>query len=177
MMFGAAMSANTLDDLDLVNQMALKMDCPPLFKLSEWADVRLSRGENGSFLFINNYQDDPIETTIDIEKGSLLGGYPVQIPARRGLILPIDWKLNQEVMIHYVTSEIVEMTDEGSQITLKTEQAEFFAEMSLSGCHCDNAIPMHAAGRTERVKLHGQDGLIILKRTEAYETGTGKRKS
>jgi beta-galactosidase len=54
MVFGAALAANTLDDLDILHQMANRMGCSPLFTVSEWADVRLSDGVNGSFLFVNN---------------------------------------------------------------------------------------------------------------------------
>ena len=164
MMFGAAMTANTLADLDVVHQMAIKMDCLPLFKLSNWADVRLSRGENGSFLFINNYQDDPVETTIEYENGIMLGGNPVYIPARQGLILPIDWQFRKDVLIHYVTSEIGEITDDGSVIMLKTEQDEFFAEITLSGYTSDSSISIKETPDTQRVRLHGKEGMIVLRK-------------
>jgi beta-galactosidase len=162
MLFGAALAANTLDDLDVVDQMALKMDCPSLFTLGNWADVRLSHADNGSFLFINNYQDDPLETTIEIDNENVLGGHSVHIPARRGLILPIDWQLNNEVMIHYVTSEIVEITNDGAMILLKTAQEEFFAEITLSNYRCDDSITLEKSADTERVRVHGKQGVIVL---------------
>ena len=164
MMFGAAFAANTLDDLDIVHQMALKMDCPPLFTLSDWADVRLSRADNGSFLFINNYQDDPVETTIEYGKETLFGGNPVIIPARKGLILPLDWKFSKDVLIYYVTSEIVEIADNGSMITLKTEQKEFFIEATLRGYRCDHSKTVKRSFGTRRIQLHGKDGVIVLRK-------------
>jgi len=160
MMFGAAMAANTLDDLDIVHQMATKMDCPPLFRLGDWADVRLSRGQKGSFLFINNYQDDPVEVTIECENRTMFGGNAVCLPARRGLILPLDWRPKEGVTIHYLTSEIVEIADDGSGVTLKTAQDEFFAELSLSGYRCDSLEP----AATQRIRLHGKEGVIRLTR-------------
>ncbi|MBI3242553.1 MAG: beta-galactosidase [Chloroflexi bacterium] len=164
MMFGAAMAANTLDDLDIVHQMAMKMGCPSLFKLGNWADVRLSRGEHGSFLFINNYQDDPVETTVEYEKEIMFGGNSVHLPARRGSILPIDWRLSKDVMIHYATSELVEITDDGSMIILKTEQDEFFAEITLSGYSCDHSIIIKKSAETQRIKMHGKEGVIVLRK-------------
>ncbi|HWQ05211.1 MAG TPA: beta-galactosidase [Longilinea sp.] len=161
MMLGAAFSANTLDDLDIVHQMALKMDCPSQFKLSTWADTRLSRGKKGSFLFVNNYQDDPIETTI-VEKVPLFGGKPVIIPARRGMILPLDWQVNQGITLHYVTSEIVEVVDDRTMVSLKTEQAEFYAEASLRGYHCDRGRTLKQPDGTRRVRIHGKQGAIIF---------------
>lgn len=76
-------AANTLGDLDLVHQMALKMGCGPLFELSDWADVRLSRSENGGFLFINNYQDDPVETEVRFGEETLFGGSRLKVLASR----------------------------------------------------------------------------------------------
>jgi beta-galactosidase len=164
MVFGAAMAANTLEDLDIVDQMAQKMGCPSLFTLSNWADVRISRGKNGSFLFINNYQDDPVETTIEYENNQLFGGNTVQLPARRGLILPMNWRLNQDVMIHFVTSEIVEISDQGSEITFKTAQDEYIAEMTISGFRCDHSIVIEQSANSQRIRLHGKDGVIVLRK-------------
>jgi beta-galactosidase len=163
MMFGAAMTVNHLDDLDIVHRMALKMDCPPAFKLSNWADVRLSRGENGSFLFINNYQDDPVEATIKHHDHALLGGHPVHIPARQGLILPIDWRPKEGVIVNYVTAEIVGVADDGPEITLKTSQESFTAELTLSGYRCDHAISIQDFGQTQRIKVHSNTGKIVLR--------------
>jgi beta-galactosidase len=161
---GAAMSVETLGDLDVVDQMAIKMDCQSHFKLSRWADVRISYGENGSFLFINNYQDDPVETKIEYEDKDLFGGNPVVLLPRRGLILPIDWQLSKDVLIHYVTSEIREITDDGRNILLKTEPNEFFAEITLSGYRCDQAVVIQETAGKERVRLHGKEGVILLRK-------------
>jgi beta-galactosidase len=164
MMFGAAMAANTMDDLDIVHQMAMKMDCPSPFILSNWADVRLSRGENGSFLFINNYQDDLVETTIEYKEEVMFGGNSVLLPARSGLILPIDWRLNKDVNIHYVTSEIVEIVDDGSTIIIKTAQDEFFAEITLQGYRCEQSSTIKQDDGIQRIKLHGKEGVIVLRK-------------
>jgi beta-galactosidase len=163
MLFGATVPANTLDDLDILHQMALKMDCPSLFHLSDWTDVRLSRGDKGSFLFVNNYQDDPVETTIEHGGKLLLGGNPVCLPARRGLILPVDWQYSQGILIHYVTSEITEIIEDSSSLTLKIEQPEFFAELTLTGYGCEGATILHESHSSKRVKVHGREGMIMLR--------------
>jgi beta-galactosidase len=164
LVFGAAMPANTLGDIDIVHQMALKMGCPSLFGTSDWVDVRISRGENGSFLFINNYQDDPIETTIEYEGKTMFGGSPVRLAARRGAILPVEWKLNDGVTVHYVTSEIIEITDNGSVVILKTDQAEFFAEITLIGYSCDYSTTIKKSTGSHRIRLQGKEGVIVLQK-------------
>lgn len=139
LVFGAALAANTPDDLDILRQMANKMDCPPLFEMSEWADVRLSEGENGSFLFVNNYQDDPIETHISQGGAPLFGGHPVRLAARRGAILPLEWRPEPGITIHYSAAEIIEIKKQDGQITLRTDPGGCIAEVSLRGYRCDDA--------------------------------------
>ena len=116
MVFGASMAANTLDDLDVVRQMALKMGCPAPFKLSRWADVRMSCGPKGNFLFISNYRDDPVETTISYRDEKLFGGNPVSLAARTGAILPLDWQIKDGILLKYATSEIVELIEDGDLV-------------------------------------------------------------
>jgi len=160
MMLGAALTANALDDIDVFKQMAQKMDGPSPFTLSDWMDMRLSRGEKGSFLFVNNYQDDPVETTVDYRGRDLLGGNVVSLPARRGTILPIEWKLSEGITIHYVTSEINEISITDTTVALKTDQKEFSAEFTLNGYYCDGSTLV----KDQRVRLHSADGVIVLQK-------------
>jgi beta-galactosidase len=134
-----------------LRQLALPMDCQPLFKLSEWVDARVSVGENGRFLFLNNYQDDPVETTIEYQNEPLFDGCSVHIPARQGLILPLEWRLNNDVLIHYTTAEISEITEDDTTIVLKTRPAECTAELTIG---------------TKRLKFHSTDGQIVLKKEQ-----------
>jgi beta-galactosidase len=165
--FGAAMAADTLDDLDVLHQLALKMACPPLFKLSDWADVRLSRGDKGSFLFINNYQDDPVQTTIEYENRLLFDGQAVTVPARQGLILPLEWQFRPDILIHYATSEIVGIADDGLTLTLKMAHDQFAAELTLSHYSCDDATTIEAAAGTQRVRVQSRGtGAISLRKRD-----------
>lgn len=131
MMLGAALPISALEDLNVLDQMALRMGIPRLFELSDWVDVRLSEGVNGSFLFVNNYQDDPVETIIRLEGRELFGGNPVRVGARRGLILPLEWQLEDGLILHYLTAEVAELQRGADEIMLRCEPAEFEAEISL----------------------------------------------
>jgi len=159
--FGAALAANTPDDLDVLHQMANRMGCSPLFTLSDWADVRLSEGKNGNFLFISNYQDDPIETTIASAGTPLFSGHTLTLPARRGAILPLEWKLRPGITIHYLTSEVIEVTEAAGQLIIKTEQPDFFAEISLNGYRCDDSLTAERID-DQRLKVRGKHGVIEL---------------
>jgi beta-galactosidase len=162
LLFGAAVPANTLADLALVEHMARQMDCPALLTLTPWADARLSRGDQGSFLYLNNYQDDPVETTVLCQGEELFGGHPVLIPARQGQILPLDWRVNPAVTVHYCTSEIIAVEAAGGQLTLRTRQPEFFAELSLDGWQCAAGTALSASAPAQRVAVHGHVGTVVL---------------
>lgn len=164
MVLGAALAANTLEDLDILHQMANRMGCLSYFSLSDWADVHLSEGENGKFLFINNYQDDPIETTLSVNGVSYFGGHSLPVAARRGLILPLEWQPAAGVLVHYLTAEVTDLIIEEAGVTLKTEPSEFFAEISLTGYQCaDESLILERQG-SQRLKLHGKQGVLVLRK-------------
>ncbi|MBK9121607.1 MAG: beta-galactosidase [Chloroflexi bacterium] len=161
MLFGAALPANTLEDIDIVNQMANRVGCAPAFSMSEWADVRLSTGERGSFLFVNNYRDDPVETVISSAGTPLLGGNAVSLPARHGAVLPIEWQVRPGIVVHYLTSEVVEVADDGARVLLRTARDDAVAELSLAGYHCAPSLDTEPAGG-RRVKVRVGHGVIEL---------------
>lgn len=168
LLLGAALAANTLEDLDIVQQMALQMGCPPLFTLSDWLDVRISEGDNGRFLFLNNYQDDPISAAIACQGEPLCGGHPIHVPARQGLILPLAWQVCPEVTLHYATGEVRAVINAGDRLELHIAQAEFVAELTLP-------VDWQVAGErvevvwqtavSQQIRLHSQgQNAIVLRR-------------
>jgi hypothetical protein len=64
-------------------------------------------------------------------------------------------------LIHYLTSEVIEVIDEGARLTLRTMQAEFFAEVSLTGYRCDESLILQHVD-TQRIELHARHGVIEL---------------
>ena len=138
------------------------MDVQPVFNLSDWADVRISEGENGSFVFINNYKDDSVETTVEYQTEMLFGGHAIQLPARRGLILPLEWRINDNLVVHYATSEILGVKNEGSSIVLELAQEEFFAEVTIKGYQPDRSVRVKKTRTENQLSLHGKKGRIML---------------
>jgi beta-galactosidase len=169
MVFGAALAANTLEDLGIFHQMATRMDCPPLFTLIDWrdswVDVRLSEGENGRFLFVNNYQDDPVQVSLFAEGLLPSNGVTIALPARRGVILPVEWEIRPGVRIHHITSEIRGVTHAGTQLLIETDQREFLAEITLTGYRCESSLKASWLNGG-RLLLHGERGAIVLIKTK-----------
>lgn len=161
-MLGASLTAHKLQDLDILHQFGVKMGCQPLFTLDEWADVRISRGEQGNFLFIANYQDDPISPHVVYDGLTLFNGYQVTLPARRGMILPINWQVSEDVSLDYATCEVTEVIDEGCELIIKTQEPEFDAQLTLNGYRCEQGTSTTMPEGKIRVSLHVTDGMIVL---------------
>lgn len=168
LVFGAALAANTLEDVDLVHQMGLKMGCPPLFKVSEWADVRVSRGRGGSFLYVNNYQDDPVEAVVEYAGEVLFGGHPVRLAARQGAILPLNWRVKTGVHLHFMTSEVSEILEEADGLRIKTAREEFVAEFTVSGFGCKEGVLIQQTASSQTFRVHSKMGQLVLKRIAGY---------
>ncbi|MCS6849442.1 MAG: beta-galactosidase [Anaerolineae bacterium] len=162
MMLGAALAANTLDDLDIFHRMANRMGCAPLFALSDWADVHLSEGEDGAFLFIQNYQDDPIETTVACAGKLLFGGHAIRLPARRGAILPFEWRPALGVTVHYLTAEVIGLRIDEAGVCIETDPPAFTAELTLEGYRC-NAPDIVQLG-DGRLRMRSTSGVVQLSR-------------
>ncbi len=167
MMLGAALAAHTLDDLDIVHRMANRMCCAPLFTLSDWADVHLCEGDTGAFLFVHNYQDDPVETTITCAGRPLFGGQPIRLPARRGVILPLEWHPAPGVILHYSTAEVVALSLDQARIRIETDPPVFTAELTLAGYRCAAPVGEHLGDG--RLRVRGTAGMMLIKR-EVGET-------
>lgn len=130
MWLGATFSANTLEELDVFHQMANRMNCSPLFALSEWADVHLSEGTRGSFLFINNYREEPLETTVTCAGVPLFEGRPIRLPSRRGAVLPLHWEVQPDVVIPFLTEEVIGVEEKGEQIVVHTASGDSYTPVS-----------------------------------------------
>ena len=153
-MLGASFAANTLAEVDVFQRLAAVAACPPAFTMSEWAGVQLSRGDQGSFLFVNNYQDDPLRTIVAWRGQSLFDGHELRLPARQGAILPLDWTVQPGVVVRYLTAEVRSVTREAGSLVLRLAQHRFHAELTLHG--------WQHQGRSGRVHVHGADGRLAL---------------
>lgn len=160
LLLGAALSVDTREDLAIITQLARAIDLPPLFTLSAWADVRISRGAAGDFLYVNNYLDDPIVTTIACAGVLLFDGAALHLPARRGVILPLEWQAADGVRLHYCTAELKAIATHADGLTLTFDPPDFVAALTLDGYVCADATPF-ADGR---VRAARSDGMLLLRR-------------
>ncbi len=121
---GAAFPIIARADLSAFTRLAESVDCISPFTLSAWADVHLSRGPQGDFLFINHYGDDPLETSINYRGAPLFDGHPLRLPARSGAILPLNWRARPGVTVRYATVEMRAAREESGALVFTFAQPE-----------------------------------------------------
>lgn len=143
---GAAFPIIALDDLRAFTTLADWVGCPAPFTLSHWADVRISRGPAGDFLFINHYDDDPLATQIRYHSTPLFDGHPIHLPARSGAILPLNWRIRPDLTICYATAEVRSVTEEAGTIALTFAQPTGYVCVERNGI--TQTIPFTNGGAT-----------------------------
>lgn len=105
----AAMSTHTLDDLDAVRNLASRIDCEPALTARPWISIRALESPNGHLVMLNNYQDDPWVGQLFKGKGVLFGGKTIRVEARSGVILPLNWRLDDHYVVEWSTAEVREI--------------------------------------------------------------------
>jgi len=133
MVLGAALAANTLEDLAVFEQMAARMGCQRPIATRAWVDVRLSVGAGGKFLFLQNYQDWPVETGLEQEGQPLLGGNTIRLAGRSGCILPMEWQVRPGVRVEFLTAEVCERLETADELTFELGGDAWVAELQLEG--------------------------------------------
>ncbi len=105
----AAISTNTLDDLDAVRNLSRRIGVEPTMKASPWISVRTLRSPKGQLVMLNNYQDDPWEGQVFEGHKALFGGKTIRVVARSGVILPMKWSVDDRHTIVWSTTEVREI--------------------------------------------------------------------
>ncbi|MEN6516149.1 MAG: beta-galactosidase, partial [Fervidobacterium sp.] len=70
------------------------------------------------FIFINNYDEIDRTSTISYNGKHLFDGQKLTIPARTGVMLPVNCKLNDDIHIVYSTTEIYDVQEDGMSMNL-----------------------------------------------------------
>jgi beta-galactosidase len=115
---GAAVPTNTLDDLAVYRQICRLVHLKPALESFDWIDVREMTGPLGKFICLNNYSDDPWMDLITRKGKDLFNHHPIVIPARSGLVLPLDVMILPDLKLTYSTVELREIESHKKHIIL-----------------------------------------------------------
>ncbi|MCL6445369.1 MAG: hypothetical protein K6T83_18235, partial [Alicyclobacillus sp.] len=108
---GVAVTNDYEYGIEVIHALAEEMGIVPRLRVSD-ANVFVTErvGEDGSLLFLNNADDIPRVTTLERCGSLAFEGGSISVPARAGLMLPINLAVNDDVQIEYSTVELVSVS-------------------------------------------------------------------
>jgi len=94
---------------EIILKLAEKIDNYPVTKRNDYIDVsfRSISGKNTKFMFIQNYDEYKKTMAFDYFGEILFDGHEITINPRSGLLLPINYKINENIELIYSTCELV----------------------------------------------------------------------
>ncbi len=131
--FGMAIKSDW-DYIDQFTYEILKdMNISKIETSPEWLNVYIRSGMLGSFVFIHNFEEFDKQSQIVVDQEILFDGFEFSIPMRRGLILPMDWKVTKDFMIKYSTCEVTHVDLNSNEITISFKPNSDHDEVLFEG--------------------------------------------
>ncbi|AGB40246.1 beta-galactosidase [Halobacteroides halobius DSM 5150] len=119
LMLGLGMEHDYDYKLDLISSLAERLGIAPIISSSDDSlAISIRKDEQNKFIFINNYDEIDKETVIDYQGDKLFAGQEITVLARTGLMLPVDYKLAEDIELKYSTIEIDSLTKEDKYVIL-----------------------------------------------------------
>jgi len=132
--FGAGMISEHYYKINAYHQVAKQIGVDSIVKCDDWLNVFVRKGEKGTFIFINNLDEYDKKSTFTYKDQVLFEGRELKIPMRKGYILPIDWSVNEDILVKYATCEFSSLKEDEKEITLiasTNQEAHILIETNL----------------------------------------------
>jgi len=117
--FGAGILSEHDYKIEAYGLVAKQLELESIVKTDDWLNISVRKGLNGTFIFINNLDEYEKQSTFTYKNKILFDGKVLTIPMRKGLILPIDWRINDQIIVKYATCEFISKEEDSNKVTLK----------------------------------------------------------
>ncbi len=110
MVLGCALTHEFAYNADVMAKLAAHAGVHPHLRLDHpLVHATERRHADGSLLSLINVEDSA--QVVHVTRGGVdaFGGHAVQAPARSGLLLPLDWRVDERLTVRYATVEIVDV--------------------------------------------------------------------
>ncbi|GIV63830.1 MAG: hypothetical protein KatS3mg045_1169 [Bellilinea sp.] len=108
------------------------------------------------------FEIEQIQFVIRLNGQVLFGGRPLRVEARRGLILPLEWRLADGLILHYLTAEVTGLRRTADEIVLNTAPARFTAEIHLPPeWKVEGNKVLEQPGGLRRFIVEGEETLVL----------------
>ncbi len=140
--FGAGMISEHNYKIQAYGKVAEQLGLDSIVKCDDWLNIEVRSGKNGTFLFVNNLDEYEKETVFTYKNELLFDGHKLTVPMRKGLILPINWQVTENVKVNYATCEFVDFKESPEEVTLKAkainnERIVIESPYQLSSTNCE----------------------------------------
>ena len=157
----------------LIRDIAAKLDIVPEVQCAHpHALATLRRGPRGSFLSVVNVDEEDLHTTVTIGGQPAFDGIAIRVAARSGVLLPVNYRLADELRIDYCTAEVHVEQAGSEEVRLTLHACQQPATLSLSGpwtvASCSADFAWDASGRRLTVAIpcdgspDAQEARIVL---------------
>jgi beta-galactosidase len=161
-MFGIGMDMDFSYKNDVIVNLAARAGVKTRFTLQDDIDITVRSNTDGSrFFFLHNFDEYKKETTITYKGETLFGGKKIVIPPRKGLMLPENVFLREDLKIVYGTGELYKVTEENDRLLL-----------FLKGPHDEEEFVFHSSKWTP---VETEDISVQIRANEKYSITISKR--
>ncbi len=129
--FGVGMAHDYYYRDQVVLNLFKKIDVEPLFRTDNICDklslISRVNSDGGRYLFIDNFDEYDKKTRFYMRDKPLFDGKEMVIKSRKGLMLPLNMKMDDDIFVKYSTAEIssIEKTGDGTvKVRLSLSQPE-----------------------------------------------------
>lgn len=128
----AAIGTNTLDDVDAVRHLAQRIHLKSTLNPKPWISTRTLSSPEGQLMMLNNYTDDPWVGQMGWDGRVVFDQSYVEIPARSGVILPLNWKITDQHTLLWSTAEVRDIQITSQSVTLRFASAGYVKIRTVS---------------------------------------------
>ncbi|WP_370295787.1 beta-galactosidase [Rossellomorea marisflavi] len=164
-MFGADLELDFGHKLGVVRDLARKAGVTGSWRLDAEVDAAMRAAEDGSrFVFLHNFDEYVKETPVHYKGVDLFDGKTVSVPAKGGLMLPVEVPLAEDLMIVYGTGEIFDYERLDDAITLHVQMpvptVEFvFESGTWAPVECDGVTISRIGEEGHHVTIRTHDAV------------------
>lgn len=119
--FGVGLELEHYFKDEIVKKLAARVDNYPVTNRNDYIDVSFRKigDTNTRFMFIQNYDEYEKTMIFDYFGETLFDGHELTVGARAGLILPLNYKINEGIEIIYSTCELVNKKENEIEVFCK----------------------------------------------------------
>lgn len=140
---------------DIIKKLAARVECFPVTNKKDYIDVSFRKIDktDTKFMFIQNYDEYSKKMSFDYYGVSLFDGNELTIAPRSGLLLLLNYNLNEKTKLIYSTCELIDKKQNETEVFCRqnVEIMKFNNKVEIKDAHIDY----------ELVEEFGQYKLII----------------